>query len=390
MSDLLMKKRIVIITTGWFPEGDAGAVRLRMMGKILVECGYHVVVLCRGELNSHGTIDGIEFISLRSRAGGKLPKLMDYLQFPQKVKNYLHKYSSELYGIYLYNAHDTLFKYCKKYCSKNNIKLYHDCVEWYSPEEYKWGRFDRWYRMKDRINRKIIDGEFRVIAITKYLQDYFSAKGIQTIRVPILCNCEIRKKPKELSSRDRVTIFYGGLPGTKDLVGNLLEGVLLLSEDERDKIRIVIVGATSEYLVKVSGVSESTIRKCDGILELCGRVSRNEVLEKMEEADFAFLARDASLRYAKAGFPSKVVEALSNATPILCNITSDLADYLTDGYNSIICDTHKPEDIAKAIKRIIVLSSEERRNMSVNALYSAKQYFDYRNYLNVVSDFFEV
>ena len=65
-------KKIVVITTGWFPEGDAGAVRLFMMGKALVRAGYGVTVLSRGNLNENKDYDGIRHISLRKSSPSPL------------------------------------------------------------------------------------------------------------------------------------------------------------------------------------------------------------------------------------------------------------------------------------------------------------------------------
>ena len=383
------KKQIVIITTGWFPEGDAGAVRLSMMGRILAECGFDVMVLCRGKLNDVGVYYGINYMSFRNMPGGFLSKAVDYELFPIKVIKYLNISANNIYAIYLYNAHLSLFKYSKKFCHRNGIKLFHDCVEWYSPEEFKRGEKSHDYQIKNKINTEIIDKQFSVISITKYLRNYFASKGIRTIRVPILCDCSIRAQAKAEQNEDKLVIFYGGLPGTKDLIGNLLEAVASLREEEKHKIKIILVGATKEYLVKVSHVAEATIDRCSGMLELCGRIPRSELLKKMEAADFSFLARDKSLRYAQAGFPSKVVEALSNATPMLCNISSDLEEYLIDGNNAIIAASHKPDDLLDAIRRAMSLSAAEKQKLSSEALQTAKRFFDYKNYIEELRRFLE-
>ena len=383
------KKKIVIITTGWFPEGDAGAIRLQLMGRTLSEVGYKITVLCRGKLNDKGYYNSIEYYSFRNNQCNLFSNLFDYLEFPSKVKKYLHNNIDELYAVYIYNAHDSLFSYCKKLCSKNGIKLIHDCVEWYSPEEYTLGKFDLWYRKKNRINTKIIDKSFSIIAITKYLEEYFSSKGINTIRVPILCDTEIGITPKPLHDDNVTTVFYGGLPGTKDLVGNLLEASLMLTEDEKKKLKIVIVGATKDYLVRVSHIRSDVIDRCSEYTVLHGRLQHKQVLEIMSKADFSFLARDSELRYAKAGFPSKVVEALSNATPMICNISSDLDDYLINGKNAVIAASHESKDLCDAIRRAISLTATEKQKMSSEALNSAKLYFDYRNYVDALKQFIE-
>ena len=383
------KKLIIIITTGWFPEGDAGAFRLSMIGRALVETGHDVTVLCRGKLNDSGCSFGLNFISLRNIPGGIILKAIDYMLFPVKTKKYLNNKQHKLYAVYIYNAHISLFRYCKKFCQRNNIKLFHDCVEWYSPEEYRKGEKSHAYKVKNEINTEVIDNQFNVIEITRYLESYFRSKGINTLRVPVLCDSSSRTKLKELRKTDRLVVFYGGLPITKDLVGNLLRAAMLLSKEEQAKLRIILVGPTRDYLINISHLPAEVVDGCGDMLTLCGKVPRTTVLGMMEEADFAFLARDAELRYAKAGFPTKVVEALSNATPMLCNITSDLDEYLVDGKNSIIAASHSPEDFKIAIQRAMMLSSDEKRKMSEAALQTARECFDYRSYKEKIADFFK-
>ncbi len=379
-----MSKKCVIITTGHFPEGDAGAVRLHMMGKAMTEAGYNVNVLCRSKLNDSGIIDDIRYTSLRKRDGHKLVRGLDYYRFPGRVARYLKK-NKDLACVYIYNAHISVFNYCKKFCKKHNIRLVHDCVEWYSPEEFSKGEKSSAYKMKNKINTEIIDSSFSVIAISRFLEDYFSGKGIRTLRVPILCDPTQRTTPK--ANPEKLTLFYAGAPQKKDLVGNILEALLLLTEEERSKLRFVLIGANKSYLIYRSGVSAETINACSGILELCGRVPRDVVLQKMKEADFTVLPRDASLRYAKAGFPSKVVESLVNATPILCNYSSDLELYLKDGENALVADDHTPKALADTIRRALALSAEEKLEMSRMALESAKTHFDYRIYAEKLEEF---
>ena len=136
-------------------------------------------------------------------------------------------------------------------------------------------------------------------------------------------------------------------------------------------------------------ITVDDIENCSDILEIIGRVSRNEVLEYMENADFVMLPRNAELRYAKAGFPSKVVEALANATPIFCNISSDLGEYLIDGENAMIAASHRPEDIADTLRRALNLTPEQKNQMSKNALLTAKENFDYRLYSHKFKEIFE-
>lgn len=86
-------------------------------------------------------------------------------------------------------------------------------------------------------------------------------------------------------------------------------------------------------------------------MEAYGRISRTEVLEDIKCLTFSILLREENLRYAKAGFPTKVVESLFCKTPVICNISSDLAKYLNDGENSMIVETCSSEGLAQVLRK---------------------------------------
>lgn len=381
-----MKKKIIILNTGPFPEGDAGAVRLRFMGRALVEAGYEVEVLCRGNVNDAGWTDGIHYISLKKTNSSRTLRGIDYCLFPSRVKRYLRSHK-DTFCIYLYYAQNSLFEFCKRFSKKNGIMLVHDCVEWYSPDEFKKGEKSKVYQANNRLNTQIIDKSFRVIAISRYLEKHFSEKGIPTIRVPILYDSENSCTPKQ--NKDVLTLFYAGLPGRKDYIGNILQAAVLLTKEEQKNLRIILVGATREYLIHACDISEKLLDDCAAFLQLQSRVPRQQVLTLMESADFTVLPRDASRRYAMAGFPTKVVESLSNATPVICNYSSDLELYLHDGENALIAVDHTPEELVKTLRRAFALTADEKHRMSISALESAKKYFDFRKYSEKLKKFFE-
>ena len=146
-----MVKKIVIINYGPFPEGDAGAVRLRFVGRALIDAGFRVEVLCRGAVNDAGCVDGISYKSLRSCDGNVVFRGIDRLLFPGKVKRYFKK-NKDVDCIYIYNAQTSSFEYCKRLREKYGICLIHDCVEWYSADEFKNGE-KNWLRLSPKRRR---------------------------------------------------------------------------------------------------------------------------------------------------------------------------------------------------------------------------------------------
>ena len=376
-------KKIIIVTSGHFPEGDAGAIRLLYMAKAMIEAGFNVTVLCRGKYGN-GSIDAISYVSFREKHSNILSKVKAYMNFYHNVVSYL-KNNGNIDCVYIYDAPASVFNFCKRKLKAKGVSLIYDCVEWYSPEQFKHGRYSYAFRQKNRIVTQIIDSSFSVITISKYLEDYFVSKGIHTIRVPVLCDVVNIKENKKCG--DKLTLFYAGLPQSKDLIGNLLEAVLLLSPEDKQKLKIVLVGSSIEHLIQKCGISKRTLNECLDILELYPRMPRNEVLSMMKNADFVVLIRDASLRYAKAGFPSKIVESLANATPVFCNLSSDLNEYLNDGENALLVSSHRIDDIAKSLHRGIGLTIKKKESMGIVALESAKRYFDYRKYVPELQEF---
>ena len=147
------------------------------------------------------------------------------------------------------------------------------------------------------------------------------------------------------------------------------------------------VGLYIQHLIKNCGISGQLLDACSGFLELHGRKKRDEVLRMLASADFVQLIRDPEMRYAKAGFPSKVVESLAHATPVFCNLSSDLGDYLCDGENALIAASHNPKDLALALRRGLALTPQQKEQMDAAAFNTAKEHFDYRNHVDSVQSF---
>ena len=381
-------KNIVIITTGYFPTGDSISFRLQMVAKAMMDGGNRVTVLCRGGLNDSGEWEGCKYYSLREKSGNKVVKTIDHFTFPKRVKKYLMQNKDDIDCLYLYCRQLPVFKLCKKFSERYDKHLIRDCPDWFSHEQHKFGRFSILYQVTNYINTKATDESFDIVAISHFLEDHFKSRGLKTLYVPVLCDSTERTEPKKNSS-SVLKLFYAGVPGRKDFIGNVLEAALLLDEKERAKLHISLVGVSRDLLIDGCGISRSTLDACADILSIQGRVPRSKVLELMEESDFLVLPRDAEARYAKAGFPSKVTESLANATPVLCNITSDLGEYLVDGENAIIAKDHSPEALAEALRRAMALTPEEKTVMSAKALDTARERLDYRLYTDKLKRFIE-
>ena len=185
-------------------------------------------------------------------------------------------------------------------------------------------------------------------------------------------------------NNDKRIFVYAGSPGKKDFLSEMIKGFAKVVEELCDKFEFHIIGATEGAAIDVGGTSPEDIRRLGDHLVFHGRVSREEAIEWVRRADFTVLLRNSDLRYTKAGFPTKVVESLASATPVITNITSDLGMYLNDGANAVVSAGYTADDLAEAIRRAMRFTYDERLEMSRGARECAENNFDYRGYVGLI------
>lgn len=130
----------------------------------------------------------------------------------------------------------------------------------------------------------------------------------------------------------KIRLIYAGSPAKKDYLDECIKGYNLISPELKEVFEFHIMGADESFVHTC----------CGGIIPngiiAHGQVPRQVVIKMLEICDFAILRRPKNERYTKSGFPTKSVEAMMNGCAMICNIISDLALYLVDGYNAIIVD----------------------------------------------------
>ena len=199
------------------------------------------------------------------------------------------------------------------------------------------------------------------------------------MRIPIVTAEEEIHTQKE-TIPEKVCFTYAGQPGAKDYLQVILYAFGRLEPELLRNVRLRIVGCTEEQLVS-AGIPVQLLRQLKDNLKIYGRISQKEVVRLLRTTDFTMMMRSEQQRYAKAGFPTKVVESLANSTPIICNITSDLALYLEDGKNSLIVPECSVDSVAQVLRRAIQMSFQERQKMQKEACRTARENFLMQGYL---------
>ena len=379
-------KRALFVTTDRYPDGDAGSVRTYALAKALQSLGYEPTVIGMGDTThfEFKEADGISYSSFRLPSTDIVSRVKGRLQFGKRLKKMLLHTDSDWDVIIVSLVSGKTMKFLKKFTEKKQIPLLHDSVEWFSPEQFSLGRLHPSYITMDRRNRKHVDTSVRVIAISSYLENHFRSKGILTSRIPVVMDTKqipFNKKTDET----KIVFTYAGSPGKKDYLDVILKGFAMLSDtDSASKYELRIIGVTKESLL--STCDEQDVKKIEDNLICFGRIPRAKVLEHLSETDFTVLMRSEEQRYAKAGFPTKFVESLATATPVIANSTSDIAMYLKNGENGFIVPNDSPEALSHVLLEALNSSYGQRCRMQKAARRTAEADFDYTNYLNDIEE----
>ena len=367
---------VLMITPNEFPNGDAGSLRDESFAKIYRNLGYSPIVICKNRNEHKGNYNGIQFISLFRKADSITSKFTRFMQYSNDFKAILRDLECEIGKpslIHLYDATPSTINFLKKYARLNNIQLIHDSVEWYSPCEFKLGRLDKAYILKNRLNKLEINEQFKVIAISSYLQKHFLSKGIESVRIPVVLDVQSENVSQYYG--DKIKFIYAGSPVSKDHLVELIMAFCQLSAKEQAKVQFDIFGINQNQIYQLTGINV-----LPDLIKIHGRVSHNEIVSALMNSDFSVLLRPAEERYTKAGFPTKSVEAMSHGVAMMCNLTSDLDKYLVDGQNAIIIKDCTDKSAQISIKRILKMSRTEITTMKNNARKTAENCFDYRLY----------
>lgn len=379
-----MKKYVLMIVPDNFPEEDAGSVRDQMFSKMYQDLGYEVILIGKGIRAKKGIYDGTHFYSVYNDKCGAFHHFSRYRKFLRDCSLLLRKFENR-YGrpqaIHLSELPYALMKQIANYSLKTNVPVLYDSTEWYSPCEFKYGVFNYVYQFNNILNKYVIKKPMRIIAISSYLEKYFSEKGLKTVRIPVLMDTQSSSIPNDERTEERVKLIYAGSHYETDHIDEVVKAINGLSLEEQKKVEFHLVGVDEKILkkyCKVDSFSDS--------YKFYGRVSREKVLEILRKMDFSVLLRPSNERYAKAGFPTKAVEAMTNGVSLICNISSDLGMYLKNGENAVIVKDYTANEMAKGLKYLVSLSRKDINRLKNNAKATADQYFDYHKWENKLEE----
>lgn len=243
-----------------------------------------------------------------------------------------------------------------------------------------------WFYLSNVVtNKYIISYGDKVIVISNYLNDYFRSKGCLTLQIPPLF------EPKLINSvtwkeSNKIRFGYLGSPGKKDNLKICIEGFqLFLASNPNyiDRIEVIFHGLSKGDKDRLLDHIDDKYKNC---FRFGARLSREEIANVYRELDFTFLMRPPNKRYAKAGFPSKIVESLFYGVPVVSNRTSDLVNSLIDGTHCYFVNEYTAESFSKTIVKVFAFKSSII-SMKEQSFKLANERFNLEKYRYILADF---
>lgn len=349
--------RVLYIGGFELPDKNAAAQRVIGIAKSLRDAGYEVRFINALKEYS-GEPHNTEYFGFSTfeykREGDK-----DYLVGAQKAISLIKEENPK--AVIAYNYPAVALNRIRKYCQSNKIKCVADVTEWPKPVGgslvYRIIKeLDTAYRM--RYVQKHVDS---VIAISRYLYDYYREK-VPTVLIPPTVDISDEKWNVDVKKNADVTSFvYAGSPSAqKEKLDVIVQAVVECVKTK--KIVFNVVGITKDQFVQMYSWKNVLPKE----IIFWGRVPHTKAIRIVKEATWALILRDNN-RVVKAGFPTKLVEAISCGTPVIANDFSNIFDFL-DGRNSIkVTDMNQ---LAMYISNAVVQKPIVRASI-----------FDYHNYV---------
>ena len=390
----MLRKPRNILYIGRFGLPDTAAgLRVFNNAKILASLGCKVHCLCaRYNEQQRVDVEDVEYHFVYRTSSGRLSSLGNVFELIfagrmfQEVKRTVEAHSIDT--IILYNDLFVLTYRLIGWCRRHNIRLVADVTEWYERADSSAKRLDRVvpYLTDKRI--RLLDAKVHnIIAISPYLSDYYRAKGCNVMFMPPVFDAALMNEASvsSVEPKTALRLVYAGAPGVnnKDIIESLLRAVSRVNSDGV-KIEFHVVGLAERDLGRYVEFDDFAQR---GIFAY-GRVAHEQVLDIVRSADFGVLLR-RPLRYAKAGFSTKLAETMMLGVPMLCNRVGGAEMLLEDRVDGYLIDTADESALIAALEQLCGMSNEALCEMKQAARRKAMGLFSLQNYVESMRQFLQ-
>ncbi len=363
--EVIILKYIIYTGVLFMPDKNAASQRAIAISKLIEKCGYvPIIVGMNPDITEDNIIKtekvymGIKYYEMKypNSSFKWIKMLFDYKKIIGII-DFLGRNNCK--AIIAMDYFSPALNSLMKYCNKNKLKLILDSVDWFGKSNYAFPKniiknIDTFIRM--RILNKRSD---YLIVISKYLENYYKKNANHIICLPGIYYLSTKLAyDKYKIKNDYRTISFVGSPGRKcekEKIDWVIEAICRNCESGI-KIKFIIAGIDEEILRK-NRPDLFALPNFNEFIEIRGRISHSECNEIISKSDFTVIIRE-NTRLSNAGFPTKLGESFAFGTPVLVTPTSDICDYIPNGYG-FISDSCTYTDVEKLILKLKDVSNEE-------------------------------
>lgn len=390
-------RTVYFCTEREFPRGDAGANRILHMAKALQMQNWDTKVISLGHAKpEHWTEESgsyiyqsIKYEVVPEFGKGKLARIVRRIIAGNVEVEYLKRVqlnSEDVVIVYSssYSFCKSIFKYVTK---RTEAQLLFDVVEWHQPFQFSTFSTKYIYSSFKKCFDRLYPANEKVIVISERLKKHFEEKGCKVLKLPVYITPD-SECSEGSEQKGKMKLIYPGNPYQKDSLEIMLEALSGLEDTEKMNVELHLTGTKRKLLeMSIPGkvdLLDKLVEK--GIVIIHEWMDYEELIQLYNSIDFAFIARPNNI-VTQSNFPSKVPELLNKGIPPIITSVGDIADYLTDGYDSILIKDCTKESCIAAIRRCLNLSRNEIIQMHHSAKECASEKFDYKVTANRLSDF---
>ena len=368
-----------------YPGGAAASRRVLGVAESLSLAGFDVVIASgagdstqdAGKLVGQG--ERIAWCHLPERVAEHWPRPLRrfrYALMGGRTVEWLASQSTLPAAVILYSGYTPYLQRLLPWCRRNRVRLLFDAVEWYEPK-HRIGYLTSPYQWNiEWAMRRLIPKADGVIAISRYLADYYRERGLPVAIVPPTTSTIA---PGPWQSDSRLRLCYAGNPGHKDDLGAVLRAVARIAA-QGAPVQLTVAGPGRPEVLRLLGDS---VEQDIPWLRTPGMLQHADVQQLVGSSDFSILARQPC-RTSQAGFPTKFVESFASGTPVIANLTSDLHLHLRDGETGLVCASPDADSIASSLMRALALGGEAKERMRKACIDHARGAFQPAGYADVL------
>ena len=373
------RKRLFILSSGYYPRGGATANYLQYLAMSTKEAGYYPTIIApinpefAEELELHNnTYQGIRVLGLTVRENKILRHISakrDMIE--QKEAILVRENIGNKDIVYVSGANKDTFSHLLRLREKYHFKLTTGVLELFEEKDfecrfrhYYYQRY--WYTISNLIPRCDM-----VFPISTFIKDFYESKGTSTFIIPPLTEVPYK-------------FILPANGKMKDNLESMICAFLNLSDQELSRVELHLCGISEEKLRSV--VNKQEWNRLEKIVIIHKWMKYDELEKLYKEMHYLLLARDIC-QMNLANFPSKVPETMAyGIVPIASRVGDYTELYLRDGENSFIIEGSKVEQVTEAVHKAISISYDEYKNMSKAARGCVYKCFDYRTFSAQLKD----